>query len=206
MFTRLSLIFCFDVVRTVVLYAMAGIAEFLKSPSEKILDGYTKEQLLKIAEHFDIDIGDKRLKDTVKSVLKANLFERKVLEEGTEISSLACTVDAASINPSACALTFEQQREMLILQLRHDEVMQKAEIEKQLHVEKLHFETEQAKIALEQHRLELIKDGTLTSDRSVGLEVASSVPSRDESFDVLGNLRLLPKFSERDPESFFLFI
>lgn len=93
------------------------------------MDGYTKEQLLKIAEHFHIDIGDKRLKDTVKSVLKANLFERKVLEEGTEISSLPCTVDAVSINPSTCVLTFEQQKEMLILQLRHDEVMQKAEIE-----------------------------------------------------------------------------
>lgn len=70
-------------------------------------------------------------------------------------------------------------------------------------MEKLRFETEQAKIALEQHRLELIK---LTLDSSVGLEVASSVPSRDESFDVLGNLRLLPKFSECDLESFFLFI
>lgn len=56
-------------------------------------------------------------------------------------------------------------------------------------MEKLRFETVQAKIALEQHGLELIKDRTLTSDCSVGLEIASPVPSRgEESFDVLGNL------------------
>lgn len=56
---------------------------------------------------------------------------------------------------------------MLFIQLKHDEIMQKVEIDKQLRVEKLRFETEQAKLALEQHRLELIKNGTIISDYSV---------------------------------------
>lgn len=89
---------------------MAGVGEFLKSPPVKLLDGHTKEQLLKLAEHFDIEICDKRLKDTVKSVLKANLLERKVLEEGAEISSLPCMVDATGINPSTCALTNSKRK------------------------------------------------------------------------------------------------
>lgn len=55
---------------------MAGINEFLKSPSLKLLDGYTKEQLLKIAEVFEIEISDKCLKERVKSVLKAKCVGR----------------------------------------------------------------------------------------------------------------------------------
>lgn len=120
-----------------------------------------------------------------------------MLEEDVE---KPCSVDVAG----STNLTFEQQKEMLLIQLKHDEIMQKAEIDKQLMVEKLRFETEQAKLALEQHRLELIKSGMIISDCSVGFEGGSLVSSReDEGFDVLGNLRLLPKFNERDPESFF---
>ena len=36
-------------------------------------------QLLKIADHYEIVISDRRLKDTVKSILKANLYDMKVL-------------------------------------------------------------------------------------------------------------------------------
>lgn len=35
--------------------------------------------MLKIAYHYRVDISDKRLKDTVKSILKANLYEVEVL-------------------------------------------------------------------------------------------------------------------------------
>lgn len=79
----------------------------------------------------------------------------------------------ASVVPSVVAtanLTLEQQKEMLMLQLKHEEMIKKAEIEKQLMVEKLRFETEQAKLNLQQYRLDLIK-----SDRVA------------EGFDVLGN-------------------
>lgn len=45
------------------------------------LDRGTKVQLLKIADHYDVEIGDKRLKDTVKSILKAILYEMDVLPD-----------------------------------------------------------------------------------------------------------------------------
>ena len=44
---------------------------FVKAPSEELLDSCTKEQLLKIVERYEIQISDKQLKDTVKSILKA---------------------------------------------------------------------------------------------------------------------------------------
>lgn len=75
--------------------------------------------------------------------------------------------------------------------------MQKAEWS----VEKMRFETEQAKLALEQHQLELIQSGALSSDCS-GDYGGSSAPSRgDKGFNVLSDLILLPKFNERDPQS-----
>lgn len=96
-------------------------------------------------------------------MLKANLIKIYVLEEGADKT---CLVNGAG-NTLTCAttnLTFEQQKEILMFQLKHDEMMQKAETDKQLKVETLCFETEQAKLPLEPHRLELIKNGTLISD------------------------------------------
>ena len=60
---------------------MAEVADFVKAPSEALLDKCTREQLVKIADHYRIEVGDKRLKDTVRSILKANLAEMGVLAE-----------------------------------------------------------------------------------------------------------------------------
>lgn len=125
--------------------AMAEIEEFLKSPTEVLLDRYTKDQLLRIVEYYEIEISDKHLKDTVKSILKANLKDKDVLEVGpAEISPPGKVVNAANVSSSVYAttsLTFEQQKEMLILKLKHDEMIKKVEIDQQLMVEKLCFET-----------------------------------------------------------------
>ena len=79
----------------------------------------------------------------------------------------------------------------------------KAELEK-LAVERMRQQTEQAKLEMEQSRLALIKEGKL----SVVGELSRNSPLSEQSvdgFDVLGNLRLMPKFCERDPEVFFFF-
>lgn len=59
---------------------MATVDAFVQSPSEDFLNSCTREQLLKLAEHYDVDVGDKRrLKDEIKGVLKAALAKRGVL-------------------------------------------------------------------------------------------------------------------------------
>lgn len=48
---------------------------------------------------------------------------RRGRHKDAEIIFLPCTVDATGINPLTCVpmkLTFEQQKEILILQLKHD--------------------------------------------------------------------------------------
>lgn len=44
---------------------MAEIADFVKAQSGEFLDRCTKEQLLKIADHYEVEISDKQLKETV---------------------------------------------------------------------------------------------------------------------------------------------
>lgn len=55
---------------------MAGIEDFVASPCEEFLDGCTKDQLLKVAENYDIDLSglsDKR-KGDVKALVKMQLI------------------------------------------------------------------------------------------------------------------------------------
>ena len=66
---------------------MADITDFVSAPSEEFLDKCAKEQLLKRVEHYDTGIPDKRLKDNIKVILKANLRESGVLALQDEVSA-----------------------------------------------------------------------------------------------------------------------
>ena len=88
------------------------IDEFIRFPSEE-LDLGTKEQLLKVAEHYKVEISDKRLNNYIRLILKANLMERGILEVTTgpasaeNLSSPHVTMAIPSVSPSS--LLFEQK-------------------------------------------------------------------------------------------------
>ncbi len=86
------------------------LSSFVQAPSELALELCTKEQLFEIAEHYQIEIVDKKLKETVKAGLKQGLREVGVFL-GQSASS-----EGASFHSSP-SLTFEQQRELLQMQL-----------------------------------------------------------------------------------------
>ena len=48
---------------------MAGVEDFFAAPSEVFLDQCTRDQLVKIADHYKICVGDKRLKENVETNL-----------------------------------------------------------------------------------------------------------------------------------------
>lgn len=54
---------------------MASVEDFFNAPSETLLDQYNRDQLLKIAEYYKVSVGDKRLKENVRAIIKANLHE-----------------------------------------------------------------------------------------------------------------------------------
>ena len=94
---------------------MAAVVEaFIQSPSETLLDSCTKDQLLKIADHFGIEIAATRLKDTIKRILKATLMEEGVLasDEGKGLPS-------TMVSPGG-SLTFDQQKELMLIQMEHE--------------------------------------------------------------------------------------
>lgn len=55
-----------------VFVAMAGVVGFLKAHQRKF---WSWEQLANITECFGLVLKDKRTKESIKSILKANLFE-----------------------------------------------------------------------------------------------------------------------------------
>lgn len=158
------------------------VEDFISSPSGALLDSCTKDQLLKIADHYGIEIGDKRVKDsTVRETLKAKLIEESILFE--------IPATAGQVKPQVSSLTFQQQERLLLLQIEQERV--------ELEVEREKTRNEQTNIELQKCRLEIIREGGLNSGSVDALHGAS------QTFDTAGNLRLVPKFNERDPDTFF---
>lgn len=92
---------------------------FLEEPSEQFLVGCMKDRLAKIADYYELDVGDKRIKETLKANLKINLFKMKVL--GSEEATAASEVDGGQFPPVQCpgaSLSFEQQKELLRLHMK----------------------------------------------------------------------------------------
>lgn len=62
------------------------IDDFISHPSEELLEQFTKDQLLKLASNYDIEVtsSERRLKDSVKEALKAILVDSGVLKAKVE--------------------------------------------------------------------------------------------------------------------------
>lgn len=44
---------------------MASVEEFLRAPSDEMLEGFSREHLVRIAEHCELDVGDRRMKENM---------------------------------------------------------------------------------------------------------------------------------------------
>ena len=150
------------------------VEDFIQSPSEELLEQCTKDQLMRIAQHYSMEADPKRTKENLKSIIKANLQDSGVLWEVKGESGVSMT-----------GLTFEQQKELLLLKLDH---------EKEL--ERMKYRKEQLKLDVEMQKLALIKDGKMSAS------ALDEEPFRPR-FDVASNLRLLPRFNENEIETFF---
>lgn len=200
---------------SLILIVMAGIEEFVAAPCEEFLERCTRDQLLKTAEEYDLDLsglGDKRRKENLRDMVKSKLFDEGVL--AAKKYGLDPSV-AQQFSVPTGNLTFEQQKELFVLQLSYEKEKQmesqriemekhkmefekhKLEMDRQVEIERLRREAEHAKIALQTTRLGLGRDGKLP-----GFDEAENV-SLSKRSDVVGNLRLLPKFNEKDPDVFF---
>lgn len=98
---------------------MSLVEEFVEASSEELLKRCTKDQLIKLGEHFNIELTDKRLKDNIKFVLKTKMVEEGILSAYDLIKpSMSSPVETPT------GSTFEQQRELLLLKFDHETRMQ----------------------------------------------------------------------------------
>lgn len=172
---------------------MVTVDDFVAAPSEGLLDSCTVDQLAGIADYYRVDLGglpDKR-KGTIKARIIHQLVEKGVLGAKAEAAMPSPSPPLAQVGPVG-ALTFEQQKELLLLQLAHDKETFQLELEQKIVVERLRRDTEQVK-------LEMVRDGRLSGDFLRGEEY----PVGSKSSDLVANLRLVPKFNEQDPDVFF---
>lgn len=155
---------------------MASLEDFLNEPSEELLEFFTKDQLLQLASHYDIPItsSEKRLKDSVREIIRSVLIDNGVLKvkEVLKQSMIAPLSDAA----------IELRLKELALQ------------EKQLEAKERERQFKEKQMYLEHDRF--LKE--------LELKAACVTPRGDVSpFDVGSHIRLLPPFSEKYVERYF---
>lgn len=99
---------------------MDSVQTFLASPSEELLDCLTKENVRKVAEHFNIDLSvSKTCKvQDLRDYVKVKLEEKKVLcsVKGDDPITPVAPVTAPVTPQPSDRLTFEQHKELLLLQ------------------------------------------------------------------------------------------
>lgn len=164
---------------------------FFAAPRASVVCSCTREQLVQIASHYDLDFDEDMLKDELKAFVMLALFgEQGIVSKGTGAAA-AVPLGVRSQSPvKHSTLSFEQQKELLQLQLEDRKL--------QFEDRKLQLEDKRLQVELENARLRVL-------DRGGNAQAPGGVGSgrvRDAS-DGSANVRLVPKFNERDPDTFF---
>ena len=166
---------------------MAAIDDFISAPSEELLDQLTKEQLLSLASHYDIEIasGDKRLKESLREALKAGLAEGGILRT----SALPAYQHQLVLPQMSDAVLEFRLKELAFRELElEDKEKDRILKERQMHLEErqMHLEHERFLKELE------FKHAALSSSSSASAQ-----------FNVARNIRLVPPFAEKNVERYF---
>lgn len=108
-------------------------------------------------------------------------------------------------------MSFEQQKELLLLTFEQEKLCRNTEREEKLDIERLRqaerFElermrqNEKRKLEMEHPQVQLIREGNVSIGSAA--EIGGSLGVAPGNFDVAAKLRLVTKFYERDPDAFF---
>ncbi len=79
--------FVFALLSLLTVMSSSVVEDFIEFPSEILLERCTKEELLQIAEQFDVEVtgSDKKLKETLMKFVKSALSEQVVLEVRAQV-------------------------------------------------------------------------------------------------------------------------
>ncbi len=198
------------------------IEDFFTFPSEILLERCTKEELLQIAERFDVEVtsNDKKLKETLMKTVKDALSERGILEVRAQTihseESLTSPFYTADQNVKFSEMSLQEkqlcvdaeklraERDVCALkgkELENDfeikklELQHNLELQQTLELRKLELQSEREERDFQLRKLELELNA-----QTVGTPLhVSSVEPRliAPVFDVYKNIRLVPPFWRR---------
>lgn len=170
---------------------------FLAAPLVAFIKACKKDELSGVADHFGIVAGKLR-KDELRNLVLSALVDQGVLPQSEKEvceAQLGPSLESLAAAPHSPGWTFEQQKELLALQFEQDKLRR----QEMFDLEKMRQNTERMKLDLEHSRLQLIREGRLSS--CVSSRTASDTGSG--SADIAACLRLVPRFNEWDPDMFF---
>lgn len=199
---------------------MISLEDFVSSPSEEKLNLCSKLQLWDIVDNYKLTGIDKRLrKNELRALIKSALVDCGVLIPVSETADEGM----GKFDFSESNLSFEQRKELLELRQAHEKEMYKQATEREQQLKEKEVElarlkaeelVKQREIGYEKlkhdQKLELnrqARDYQLQMERlkimADGRPLVDSVGERNRAGDLVSNLKLLPKFNEKDPEVFF---
>ena len=152
------ILFCFETFAFFAIFGkgkqMSSLEDFVQAPSVDVLDTCEKEQVLEMAEHYKVEIRDKRWSKGRIKILLDGLVAQKVLPEEENLSEPEEVVSESkaagkTFSFSSGLLSFEQQKQLLVLKLEHEK-----------EIEKLKQKTELLKLELEHEKLKCSIDET----------------------------------------------
>lgn len=94
-----------------------AISAFLEEPSEQFLDRCSNDHLVKIVNHYELEVGDRRVKKIIKANLKVYLYTNKVLS-CKDVTGVSADVGdpCPPVQDPVVGLSFEQRKELLLLE------------------------------------------------------------------------------------------
>ncbi|XP_041961994.1 uncharacterized protein LOC121719922 [Alosa sapidissima] len=216
---------------------MDAVESFLAAPTAELLNSLSKDNVFKVAEHFQIEITLSKTSKVhaLRTFLKDRLVERQVLTLSSDTEEPAAHSSPHLVAPvklsfdtsrSNEGLTFEQRKELRLLELEQQskdrdldrqleldkfKVQRELELQKeeyglkdreqarQLELEKIRFmhQLEEKKLAHEVERLRLVAEGKITDGTLSGND------GRSAGLNLAHMIKLLPRFNEKDPDVFF---
>ncbi|KAL2076463.1 hypothetical protein ACEWY4_027927 [Coilia grayii] len=177
---------------------MDSVSAFVASPSEEAFDCLTKDQLRKIADHYqlEVDLPKTLRKQELRGAVKSKLLELGVISvdplKVVPPRGPLLPQGAAPVSLPAACLTFEQQKQLLELQMERDRLAAgEREKDRQLEYDKLRRDSD---------RFKLLSEG-----RIAGVGDSDVLPPGRGSneFSLSTMIKFLPKFNDRDPDTFF---
>lgn len=210
----------------------SNVANFCEKPSLTLLEKCQKDELLTIAEHFDISVNRTSLVGEIKQVILIRLIEQNViiLPTDTEAAGQSVVVTETvgqlynltrgeaeaeasggfslteSLSPESPVLKEDEKKEICLAQIRMEVEARsrQAELDLQFQIRKLEIEADK-QVKLRKLEIEEAKAASVSTSTIPSASASENIAFGlgNFTFDLSKNLPLVPFFRESEVDNYF---